>query len=342
MLDRPGRSAYDARLWNTPYPGRCLGEALRRDHGGIVRRADGDAPKLCSCSRVEREAVSFGGVGGICAGDAAACDAACLQKAKSCRSGCDTCGTGEMIPALLIFRRPLRLWPRQQERASRNMGTARQLEMRERGVLEALGVRIDLPFETIGKGIREIGMILVCAAAHTAARFAMPARKQLGVRTVFNLLGPLTNPAQAQSQVLAFSRRMWWTWCGNAGGARHRARVCGARSWEAGRNLDCRADDCRGSSRRRQDQEVRGHASGVWRGVRVTERRFAVVRWKRMPLQFGEFCRVIAKMKRTGRAETLWRSMALPRWLPWALLKISVTAQQRLGKRLKRRSKGQA
>ena len=70
-------------------------------------------------------------------------------------------------------------------------------------VLEALGVRIDLPFETIGKGIREIGIgFLFAQVAHTAARYAMPARKQLGVRTVFNLLGPLTNPAKAQSQVL--------------------------------------------------------------------------------------------------------------------------------------------
>jgi anthranilate phosphoribosyltransferase len=70
-------------------------------------------------------------------------------------------------------------------------------------VLEALGVRIDLPFERIGRGIREIGIgFLFAQAAHTAARYAMPARKQLGVRTVFNLLGPLTNPAKAQAQVL--------------------------------------------------------------------------------------------------------------------------------------------
>ena len=70
-------------------------------------------------------------------------------------------------------------------------------------VLEELGVRIDLPFERIGRGIREIGIgFLFAQAAHTAARHAMPARKQLGVRTVFNLLGPLTNPAKAQAQVL--------------------------------------------------------------------------------------------------------------------------------------------
>jgi anthranilate phosphoribosyltransferase len=70
-------------------------------------------------------------------------------------------------------------------------------------VLEALGVRIDLPFEKCGHAIREIGIgFLFAQAAHTATRQAAPARKQMGVRTVFNLLGPLTNPAGAQSQVL--------------------------------------------------------------------------------------------------------------------------------------------
>src|SRR6267378_4043548 len=70
-------------------------------------------------------------------------------------------------------------------------------------VLEALGVRIDLPFERYGRAIREIGIgFLFAQAAHKATRHAAPARKQIGVRTVFNLLGPLTNPAGAQSQVL--------------------------------------------------------------------------------------------------------------------------------------------
>src|SRR6266404_822709 len=70
-------------------------------------------------------------------------------------------------------------------------------------VLEALGVRIDLPFERYGLAIRKIGIgFLFAQAAHTATRHAAPARKQIGARTVFNLLGPLTNPAGAQSQVL--------------------------------------------------------------------------------------------------------------------------------------------
>lgn len=70
-------------------------------------------------------------------------------------------------------------------------------------VIEALGVRIDLPVEHFGVAIREIGIgFLFARAAHTAARHAAPARKQIGVRTIFNLLGPLTNPAGARAQVL--------------------------------------------------------------------------------------------------------------------------------------------
>ncbi len=70
-------------------------------------------------------------------------------------------------------------------------------------VLEALGVRLDLPLAEAGRAIREIGIgFLFAPAAHTATRHAIPARRQLGGRTIFNLLGPLTNPAGAKSQVL--------------------------------------------------------------------------------------------------------------------------------------------
>ena len=75
-------------------------------------------------------------------------------------------------------------------------------------VLESLGVRIDVPLTRMGRAIREVGIgFLFAPAAHAATRHAVPARKQIGVRTVFNLLGPLTNPAGAQAQVLGvFSR----------------------------------------------------------------------------------------------------------------------------------------
>jgi len=70
-------------------------------------------------------------------------------------------------------------------------------------VLEALGVRIDLTCGQVGMAIREVGFgFLFAPAAHAATRHAMPARKQIVARTVFNLLGPLTNPAGAQAQVV--------------------------------------------------------------------------------------------------------------------------------------------
>jgi anthranilate phosphoribosyltransferase len=70
-------------------------------------------------------------------------------------------------------------------------------------VLEALGVRIDVPLARVRMAIRDLGIgFLFAPAAHAATRHAMPARKQIVARTVFNLLGPLTNPAGAQAQVL--------------------------------------------------------------------------------------------------------------------------------------------
>ena len=70
-------------------------------------------------------------------------------------------------------------------------------------VLEVLGIRNDLPMEHAGRSIREIGIgFLFAPVAHAATRHVIPARKQIAKRTVFNLLGPLTNPAGAQRQVL--------------------------------------------------------------------------------------------------------------------------------------------
>jgi anthranilate phosphoribosyltransferase len=70
-------------------------------------------------------------------------------------------------------------------------------------VLEALGVRIDLTPDAIADCIDEVGFgFLFAQAHHPAMRHAGPVRRELGVRTVFNLLGPLTNPAGARRQVM--------------------------------------------------------------------------------------------------------------------------------------------
>jgi anthranilate phosphoribosyltransferase len=70
-------------------------------------------------------------------------------------------------------------------------------------VLEALGARIEIPLERVGASICEVGFgFLFAPAVHTAMKHVMAARRQLGGRTIFNLLGPLTNPAGASVQVL--------------------------------------------------------------------------------------------------------------------------------------------
>lgn len=70
-------------------------------------------------------------------------------------------------------------------------------------VLEALGVQISVSAHVMEKALEQIGICFMFAPAyHGATKYAMPTRKELGVRTIFNMLGPLTNPAQASCQLL--------------------------------------------------------------------------------------------------------------------------------------------
>jgi anthranilate phosphoribosyltransferase len=73
-------------------------------------------------------------------------------------------------------------------------------------VLEALGVRIDLDPDAVARCIAEVGFGFMFAPAHHGAtRFVIPVRKELAVRTIFNFLGPLTNPAGATRQLIGVS-----------------------------------------------------------------------------------------------------------------------------------------
>ncbi|MBI1886242.1 MAG: anthranilate phosphoribosyltransferase [Chloroflexi bacterium] len=70
-------------------------------------------------------------------------------------------------------------------------------------VLEALGARIDLSPEQVARCIQEVGVGFMFAPNfHPAMKFAAGPRREIGVRTVFNILGPLTNPAGARAQLL--------------------------------------------------------------------------------------------------------------------------------------------
>ena len=75
-------------------------------------------------------------------------------------------------------------------------------------VLEALGARIELEPDAVAACIEEVGFGFMFAPHyHQAMRFVVPVRRELGVRTVFNFLGPLTNPARATRQVIGVSDR---------------------------------------------------------------------------------------------------------------------------------------
>ena len=73
-------------------------------------------------------------------------------------------------------------------------------------VLEALGARIDLGPRDVARCIDEVGFGFMFAPAHhQATRYVIPVRRQLAVRTIFNFLGPLTNPAGASRQLIGVS-----------------------------------------------------------------------------------------------------------------------------------------
>ena len=84
-------------------------------------------------------------------------------------------------------------------------------------VLESLGVNVNLNFSQLGNLVDDIGIGFMFAPNyHPAMKHVAPVRKELKLRTIFNLLGPLTNPASAQNQVVGvYGKELTICFCGS-------------------------------------------------------------------------------------------------------------------------------
>ncbi len=115
----------------------------------------------------------------------------------TCGTGGDTSGTFNIstATALTIAGAGVRVAKHGNRSITSKCGSA--------DVMETLGVNINLPPTRLAACLRETGIAFLFAPAmHSAMRYVQPARRELRLRTVFNLLGPLTNPAHASAQVV--------------------------------------------------------------------------------------------------------------------------------------------
>src|SRR5882724_11928562 len=116
----------------------------------------------------------------------------------------DTCGTGgdasgtfniSTATALTVAGAGVRVAKHGNRSVTSKCGSA--------DVVEALGVNISLPPARMAACLKEVGIAFLFAPSmHSAMKYVQPARRELRLRTVFNLLGPLTNPARASAQVV--------------------------------------------------------------------------------------------------------------------------------------------
>jgi anthranilate phosphoribosyltransferase len=116
----------------------------------------------------------------------------------------DTCGTGgDSAHTFNVSTCAAFVAAAAGARVAKHMGRSVSSSSGSAEVLEALGANISLTPVQTGEAIEKLGLGFMFAPAyHSAMKHAAPVRKELGVRTIFNILGPLTNPAGAKNQVM--------------------------------------------------------------------------------------------------------------------------------------------
>jgi anthranilate phosphoribosyltransferase len=130
-------------------------------------------------------------------------------------------------------------------------------------VLESLGVNINLKPEQIAPGIAEVGIGFMFAPNHhPAMKNVAPVRKELGIKTIFNILGPLTNPAGAPNILMGVFHPTWWASRCARCSARRRACAGGLRARRHGRDLAGRGHHG-GRAQGRRDPRVRDCTRGL-------------------------------------------------------------------------------